>query len=289
MGVIVAVAGFGMPVGQAVDSGMFGAALGVLVVLWITFNAIWIYNLTVDSGHFAVLRRSFSRISPDQRIQAIVIAFAFGALLEALAGGGAPVAVCAVMLIALGFDPLKAAAVCLLANTAPVAFGGMGNPITVLEEVTGLPADDLAAMAGRQVPFLAVLVPFALVLLVDGRARRPRDVAGRARRRLSPSPSRSSRSRTSVPTSSPTSAPRSSRRRRSCCCCACGRPRGRGPIGRRRRNGRPAIAGARGAATRRTSAPVEKPETQATRGATSGSPTCPYVFVIVIFSLAQVR
>ena len=137
VGVIVAVAGYGMPVGQAVDSGLFGSALGVLVVLWITFNAIWIYNLTVDSGHFAVLRRSFSRISPDQRVQAIVIAFAFGALLEALAGGGAPVAVCAVMLIALGFDPLKAAAVCLLANTAPVAFGGMGNPITVLEEVTG--------------------------------------------------------------------------------------------------------------------------------------------------------
>ena len=158
---------------------MFGAALGVLVVLWITFNAIWIYNLTVDSGHFAVLRRSFSRISPDQRVQAIVIAFAFGALLEALAGGGAPVAVCAVMLIALGFDPLKAAAVCLLANTAPVAFGGMGNPITVLEEVTGLPADDLAAMAGRQVPFLAVLIPFALVLLVDGRRGSAR--SGRSR------------------------------------------------------------------------------------------------------------
>jgi lactate permease len=169
VGVIVAVVGYGMPLGQAADSGLFGAALGVLVVLWITFNAIWIYNLTVDSGHFAVLRRSFSRISPDQRVQAIVIAFAFGALLEALAGGGAPVAVCAVMLIALGFDPLKAAAVCLLANTAPVAFGGMGNPITVLNEVTGLPADDLAAMAGRQVPFLALLVPFALALLVDGR------------------------------------------------------------------------------------------------------------------------
>ena len=164
----MAVAVFGMPVGQAVDAGTFGAALGVLVVLWITFNAIWIYNLTVDSGHFSVLRRSFSTISDDQRIQAVVIAFAFGALLEALAGGGAPVAVCAVMLIALGFHPLKAAAVCLLANTAPVAFGGMGNPMTVLEEVTGLPAEDLAAMAGRQVSFLALLVPFALVFLVDG-------------------------------------------------------------------------------------------------------------------------
>ena len=169
VGVVVAVAAFGMPVGQAIDAGALGAALGVLVVLWITFNAIWIYKLTVESGHFAVMRRSFSTISDDQRVQAVVIAFAFGALLEALAGGGAPVAVCAVMLIALGFHPLKAAAVCLLANTAPVAFGGMGNPMTVMEEVTGLPAEDVAAMAGRQVPFLALLVPFALLLLVDGR------------------------------------------------------------------------------------------------------------------------
>ena len=169
VGVVVAVVAFGMPVGQAIDAGALGAALGVLVVLWITFNAIWIYKLTVESGHFAVMRRSFSTISDDQRVQAIVIAFAFGALLEALAGGGAPVAVCAVMLIALGFHPLKAAAVCLLANTAPVAFGGMGNPMTVMEEVTGLPAEDIAAMAGRQVPFLALLVPFALLLLVDGR------------------------------------------------------------------------------------------------------------------------
>ena len=169
VGVVVAVVAFGMQVGQAIDAGALGAALGVLVVLWITFNAIWIYKLTVESGHFAVMRRSFSTISDDQRVQAVVIAFAFGALLEALAGGGAPVAVCAVMLIALGFHPLKAAAVCLLANTAPVAFGGMGNPMTVMEEVTGLPAEDVAAMAGRQVPFLAVLVPFALVLLVDGR------------------------------------------------------------------------------------------------------------------------
>ena len=179
VGVVVAVAAFGMPVGQAIDAGALGAALGVLVVLWITFNAIWIYKLTVESGHFAVMRRSFSTISDDQRVQAVVIAFAFGALLEALAGGGAPVAVCAVMLIALGFHPLKAAAVCLLANTAPVAFGGMGNPMTVMEEVTGLPAEDVAAMAGRQVPFLALLVPFALAA-VDGVRGAARDVAGRA-------------------------------------------------------------------------------------------------------------
>jgi lactate permease len=169
IGVVVALAVYGMPAGQVVDSGAYGMALGTLVVLWITLNAIWIYNLTVASGHFAVLRRSFSAVSDDQRVQAVVIAFSFGALLEALAGGGAPVAVTAVMLIALGFHPLKAAAVGLLANTAPVAYGGMGNPITTLNKVTDLPVDDLAAMAGRQVPFLALLVPFALLLLVDGR------------------------------------------------------------------------------------------------------------------------
>ena len=108
----------------------------MLLVLWITFNAIWIYNLTVKSGHFAVLRRAFAAISDDRRIQAIVIAFSFGALLEALAGGGSPVAICSVMLIALGFNPLKAAALALVADTAPVAFGGLGNPITVLGQVT---------------------------------------------------------------------------------------------------------------------------------------------------------
>lgn len=165
---LVATAGFGMPVAQAADSAAFGAALSVLLVLWITFNAIWIYNLTVRSGHFAVLRRSFAAISDDQRIQAIVIAFCFGALIEALAGGGSPIAICSVMLIACGFPAIKAATIALVANTAPVAFGGMGNPVTILGQVTQLPADDFAAMAGRQAPLLALLVPFVLVGIADG-------------------------------------------------------------------------------------------------------------------------
>jgi lactate permease len=165
----IAVVVYSMPLGTALDSAAFGAATSVLVVLWITFNAIWIYNLTVESGHFAVLRRAFSSISDDPRVQAIVIAFSFGALLEALAGGGGPVAICSVMLIALGVAPMKAAALALVADTAPVAFGGMGNPMTVLGTVTGLPADQFGAMAGRQVSLLAVLVPFVLVLIVDGR------------------------------------------------------------------------------------------------------------------------
>ena len=165
----IAVVVYSMPVGTALNSAAFGAATSVLVVLWITFNAIWIYNLTVESGHFNVLRRAFSSISDDPRVQAIVIAFSFGALLEALAGGGGPVAICSVMLIALGVNPMKAAALALVADTAPVAFGGMGNPITVLGTVTGLPAEHFGAMAGRQVSILAVLVPFVLVLIVDGK------------------------------------------------------------------------------------------------------------------------
>ncbi len=167
--IVIAVAGFGMPIGQTLDAGLFGMANSVLLVLWITFNAIWVYNLTVHSGHFEVLRRAFSSVSEDSRVQAIVIAFSFGALLEALAGGGSPVAICSVMLIALGVNPLKAAALTLVADTAPVAFGGLGNPITALGPISGLPVEQFGAMAGRQVSFLAVLVPFVLIFIADGR------------------------------------------------------------------------------------------------------------------------
>ncbi|QUQ69688.1 L-lactate permease [Kutzneria sp. CA-103260] len=167
--IVIAVAGFGMPIGQTLDAGLFGMANSVLLVLWITFNAIWVYNLTVHSGHFEVLRRAFSSVSGDSRVQAIVIAFSFGALLEALAGGGSPVAICSVMLIALGVNPLKAAALTLVADTAPVAFGGLGNPITALGPISGLPVDQFGAMAGRQVCFLAAIVPFVLLFIADGR------------------------------------------------------------------------------------------------------------------------
>src|SRR2546423_4540423 len=111
-----------MPVGQALDAGLEGATFGLFPIMWIVVNAIWIYRMTVDSGHFAVLRRSFASVSDDQRVQAVIIAFSFGALMEALAGFGTPVAITAVMLIGLGFRPLKAASVALVANTAPVAF-----------------------------------------------------------------------------------------------------------------------------------------------------------------------
>ncbi len=171
---VVAVVVYGMPVGQAALSGTEGAAFGFFPILWIVINALWIYRMTVRSGHFDVLRRSFGSVSPDQRVQAVIIAFSFGALLEALAGFGAPVAICTIMLIGVGFKPLKAAVVALVANTAPVAFGAIAVPITTLAQVTNLPEDALGAVVGRQTPVLAVFVPFVLVALVDG-ARGLRD------------------------------------------------------------------------------------------------------------------
>jgi lactate permease len=165
---LVAMIVYGMPVDQTALSATEGAAFGLFPIMWIVVAAIWIYNMTVETGHFAVLRRSFGAISNDQRVQAVIIAFCFGALLEALAGFGTPVAITAVMLIALGFKPIKAAAVALVANTAPVAFGAIAIPIVTLSEITGLPKEDLGAMVGRQTPFLALMVPLILIGMVDG-------------------------------------------------------------------------------------------------------------------------
>ena len=171
LGVAVAVAliVYGMPFGQTALSASEGAAFGLFPIMWIVVMAIWVYNMTVETGHFAVLRRSFGTVSEDQRIQAVIVAFCFGALMEALAGFGTPVAITAVMLIALGFKPIKAAAIALVANTAPVAFGAMATPIITLAEVTELDKGDLGAMVGRQTPFLALIVPLILIGMVDGR------------------------------------------------------------------------------------------------------------------------
>jgi lactate permease len=166
--ILVAVIVYSMPVLQAIDAGIEGAAFGLFPIMWIVFNAIWIYNMTVATGHFAVLRRSFERVSDDERIQAIIIAFSFGALLEALAGFGTPVAITASMLVGLGVRPIKAASVALVANTAPVAFGAIAIPIVTLAGLTELPKDDLGAMVGRQTPLLALIVPLILVGMVDG-------------------------------------------------------------------------------------------------------------------------
>ncbi len=178
--ILVAVVLFGMPVGQSLSAAADGALFGFFPILWIVINAVWIYNLTVASGHFDVLRRSFERVSSDQRIQAIIIAFCFGALLEALAGFGTPVAISVVMLMSLGFKPVKAATVALVANTAPVAFGAMAIPIVTLAPIAAGVSDDprlsdanalgtLGSMVGRQTPILALVVPLILVFIVDGR------------------------------------------------------------------------------------------------------------------------
>jgi lactate permease len=166
---VIALAVYSMPLGQAADSAAEGAAFGFWPIMWIVINALWIFRMTEETGRFAVLRRTFSSISDDQRVQVVAIAFCFGALLEALAGFGTPVAICGVMLVGLGFSPIKAAAVALVADTAPVAFGAIAIPITTLAQVTGLPVHSLSQMVGRQVPLLALIVPFILVFMTDGR------------------------------------------------------------------------------------------------------------------------
>ncbi len=166
---LVAIAAYSMPVDQALLAGTEGAAFGFFPIMWIVINAIWVYNMTVVTGHFDVLRRSFATVSDDMRVQAIIIAFCFGALLEALAGFGTPVAITSVMLIALGFRPLKAATLALVANTAPVAFGALAVPITTLATITGFSVDELGALVGHQTPVLALFVPLALVFIIDGR------------------------------------------------------------------------------------------------------------------------
>lgn len=166
---LVALAVYRMPVDQALSSMVQGAVFGLFPIMWIVVNALWIYNMTVRTRHFDVLRRSFGRFSDDPRIQGVMVAFCFGALMEALAGFGAPVAISAVMLIALGFSPVRAAVVSLVANTAPVAFGALATPVITLAQVTGQPVDTMAAYVGRQTPVLAVFVPLVLLLLIDGK------------------------------------------------------------------------------------------------------------------------
>jgi lactate permease len=167
--IVVAVTAFKMPVGLALLSATEGAVFGLFPIMWIVFTAIWLYQVTVVSGRFEDLRTAFNRLSEDPRVQAIIIAFCFGGLLEALAGFGAPVAITGVMLMALGFSPIRAAVVVLLANTAPVAFGAIGTPIITAGTLTGIPYQEIGAYVGRQTPLLALFVPLLLVILVDGK------------------------------------------------------------------------------------------------------------------------
>lgn len=165
---IVAIFIFGMPVGMAGGAALYGALFGLLPIGWIVLNIIFLHQLTVESGSFKILQDSIARVTEDRRLQLLLIAFAFGAFFEGAAGFGTPVAVTGAILIGLGFSPLAASGLALIANTAPVAFGALGTPIIALSAVTGLDLLKLSAMVGRQLPFFSVLVPFWLVWAFAG-------------------------------------------------------------------------------------------------------------------------
>ncbi|MEI6134044.1 MAG: L-lactate permease [Desulfomonile sp.] len=160
---VVAIVFFKMPAGMAFATAGFGAAFGILPIGWIVLNVIFLYFLTKEKGEFQVLQDTITGVTKDTRLQLVLIAFAFGAFFEGAAGFGTPVAVTAAILIGLGFSPLQASGLSLLANTAPVAFGALGIPIITLNAVTGLDLFDLSAMAGRQLPIFSLIIPFWLV------------------------------------------------------------------------------------------------------------------------------
>jgi lactate permease len=164
----VSVIVYGMPVSTASATAIYGAAYGLLPIGWIIVNAVFLYNLTVETGQFEIVKASVANLSADRRIQALLIAFSFGAFIEGASGFGTPVAICSALLMGLGFTPLYAAGLALIANTAPVAFGAIGTPILTLAAVTGLPAANLSAMAGRQLPFVSLIVPIWLVVTMSG-------------------------------------------------------------------------------------------------------------------------
>jgi lactate permease len=165
----VAVLVFGMPVGLATLAASYGAAFGLFPIGWIVLNALFIYEVTVETGQFEVLKKSVAGLAADRRIQVLLIAFSFGAFIEGAAGFGTPVAISGAMLIGLGFRPLAAAGLSLIGNTAPVAFGALGTPLLALAAVTHLPLETLSAMVGRQLPFFSLVVPFWLVAAMAGR------------------------------------------------------------------------------------------------------------------------
>jgi lactate permease len=159
---------YGMPTPLALAAAANGAAFGLFPIGWIVLTAIFVYDITVETGQFNVVKDSIASLAADRRIQALLIAFSFGAFIEGAAGFGTPVAISAAMLIGLGFKPLQAAGLALIGNTAPVAYGALGTPIIALARVTGLPLEDLSAMVGRQLPVFSLIVPFWLVWAMCG-------------------------------------------------------------------------------------------------------------------------
>ena len=246
----VAIGIYGMPPALAVMAAVNGAAFGFFPIGWIVVNAIFIYDLSVATGQFAVLQEQVAGLARDRRLQALLIAYCFGAFIEGSAGFGAPVAITGALMVGLGFPPLEAAVLALIGNTAPVAFGSIGIPLVTLSSVTGLDLHLLSAMTGRQLPIFSALIPFWLVTvqagwrgmlgvwpacLVTGATFRGGAICGEQFSRALAGGSRQLRFR---------------RWRRCCCCCAFGNPRGR----RRHRRGcerRAAIArGFRGCRSR---------------------------------------
>jgi lactate permease len=165
---LVAIFVYHMPAVMAVAAAGNGAAFGLFPIGWIVLNAIFVYDIAVGTGQFEVVKHTIANLAADRRIQVLLIGFSFGAFIEGAAGFGTPVAICAAMLIGLGFKPLAAAGLSLIGNTAPVAFGALGTPVITLAAVTGLPVDKLSAMVGRQLPFFSVIVPFWLVWAMAG-------------------------------------------------------------------------------------------------------------------------
>jgi lactate permease len=165
---LIALFVYGMPLPLALSAAAYGAAYGLFPIGWIVLSAIFVYDITVATHQFGVLRQTIATLATDRRIQTLLIAFSFGAFIEGAAGFGTPVAICAAMLIGLGFKPLPAAGLSLIGNTAPVAYGALGTPILALAGVTGLPLEDLSAMVGRQLPFFSVIVPFWLIWAMAG-------------------------------------------------------------------------------------------------------------------------
>jgi lactate permease len=166
--VLLAILIWSMPIGLAINATIMGAAFGIFPIIWIVITAIWVYNMSVESGEFDIIRNSLACITDDRRLQALFIAFAFGSFIEGTAGFGTPVAITAAMLVGLGFNPMYAAGICLIANTAPVAFGAIGIPIVVAAKVTDLDLMQISKIVGRQLPFLSVIVPLWLSVTMCG-------------------------------------------------------------------------------------------------------------------------
>ncbi len=165
---LLATLGYHMPLGMAVSAATYGAAFGLFPISWIVFWAIMLFRVTVEAGQFEIIKDSIGRLTPDPRLQALLIAFAFGGFLEGAAGFGTPVAIAATMLVGLGFSPFSASAICLLANTAPVAFGSIGIPLFTLAGTTGLPLNKLSAAVGAICTPVAMIIPIYLMFAVGG-------------------------------------------------------------------------------------------------------------------------